>query len=457
MRSLLSDFSKIPKSRIKTETTIYQLGLDSISAVQLANTLRLRTGKKITAADILERPTLAALSELLNDEQQFETDERNPEIDFSRFENQVKSEVCTELNLDLQDVEAIRPCTPLQTGLISQFLRSGTMYLNHVSVLLDRSFEVDTIQKSWKVLMSSNIMLRTGFAPVNHPEHSFVMITHYHPEPTTFIQTGHAHQDISQWRQECTYQIHREIHHPPWRVLLLESKDGPIMHLTILHALYDAHSLRLMLQDLTSFCNTVKTLDHSPIDPLLGTILSGQQSGEDFWKNELGQASINKFPNLTPLRRSDNQTEVVHRLTSKSMTGLERGCREAGITLQAAGQAAWVRILSAYLGEHAVTFGVVLSGRDTTTEAEDTVFPCITTVPVAVENISDGRKLIENIMGYNGRVRRFQYSSMRNIQRWIGRPNETLFDTIFAYQKLSGHKSEDPWTVIEEIATDEVS
>jgi hypothetical protein len=401
-------------------------------------------------------------------------DNKLPSFDFDKFDKKFRDSIFEDLNIKAEDIEDVKPCTPLQTGLISQFLRSGKLYVNHITFLFHKSLQVPTIQQAWDVLIRRHSILRTGFTSIDDPDHEFAMVT-YAPTrkaiksvyTTENVQPGP--DGISRWRTNSTFHFHQQLHLPPWRALLSGSDSGTMMHLTLFHALYDAQSLHLILEDLLKVCNGQFLTKTPPLNPVINAILSGSnqrsiekasnsQSDRKFWRNELGDnIPINKFPNLTPLRSATNQTEVAYRLSSKDMGELEQGCREAGISLQAAGQAAWCRVLAAYLGESAVTFGVVLSGRDTIPDGERCVFPCITTVPIVVQNISDDRMLVQNIMDFNARVRRHQFSPMQDIQRWIGRPNEALFDTIFAFQKLSTNRNGLPWTVLEEVATDEVS
>ena len=60
VREIMAELSQLPVNRITKSSTIYQLGLDSISAAQVAMRLR-REGFKLTVIDILEVVTLNSL------------------------------------------------------------------------------------------------------------------------------------------------------------------------------------------------------------------------------------------------------------------------------------------------------------------------------------------------------------------------------------------------------------
>jgi non-ribosomal peptide synthetase component F len=203
---------------------------------------------------------------------------------------------------------------------------------------------------------------------------------------------------------------------------------------------------------------TIKPL----VNAILGSSISVTDEAEDeqraqYWKSVLDHAGINSFPNLSPLRVFEGRTDVEERICSRNLRELEQICQNKGVTLQAAGQAAWAQVLSAYLGEENVTFGIVLSGRDIVEASENTVFPCLTTVPIAVEASKKRSELLAAMMDFNANVRKHQFTPMKAIQRAIGRPNEPLFDTIFAFQKMSTTRVQRPWKVVEEVATSEVS
>jgi hypothetical protein len=98
---------------------------------------------------------------------------------------------------------------------------------------------------------------------------------------------------------------------------------------------------------------------------------------------------------------------------------------------------------------------VVLSGRDTIVDAEKVAFPCITTVPMPAEDSGDNWKLLTKMMQLNSNVRKHQFASITDVQRWTNH-HQSLFDTVFAFQKSSHTNKLPSWTVVNEIASAEV-
>lgn len=469
-RDVVQAISKIiplGSSHVHPSTTIFQLGIDSIGAIQLASKLRSTSGLEITAADILEKPRISDIALLI--EQRGNSPTKVVSFDFQAFENHHKPSICHEFTLSSGDVESVLPCTPLQMGLLSQFIRSESMYVNCVTFEMDSTWTANNIEVAWKAVRKSHIMLRTGFVSLQDPHMPFAMVSY--PEdkckiPYQLVQLEALSElDVGRWRQECATVFHENLSQPPWAVLVVEDGSRLYMHIAILHALYDAHSLNIILDDLVTARISNQQFSPVSIHPILSSLVNSNVSTQSkerierrkkYWKEVFSNASINKFPNLQPLHFSTGLTEVQSMKGSKTINELEKLCRKAGVSLQAAGQAAWAQLLSALIGEKNVTFGVVLSGRDVVADSEMVAFPCLTTVPVPVELPESNRELLDAMMKFNASIRRHQFTPMKDIQRWVERPNEPLFDTIFAFQRLSAPSQTKSWRVLDEISSSEV-
>lgn len=463
----ISQIIHVHSSHFSPNRTIHELGIDSIGAIQLAAKLRHTSGVEISAADILEKPKISDIALLTERNDNLPT---NPaSFDFQGFETKHKSSICSELALSLDDVQHVLPCTPLQMGVVSQFIRSKSTYVNYVTYKMDSTWTTENLEAAWQIVREAHIMLRTGFVSIEDPLVSFAMISYSIGNckmPVQIMrQEGISKAEIDLWRRTSTDYFHRDLSQPPWAVLIVDDGSDIHMHVAMLHALYDAHSLSIIMDDLVAARTPAHSSTPAAIYPILSYILNSSvveqnknmtDKSTQYWKDLFANASINKFPSLQPLRISTGRTGVQSRLGSKTVSELEMLCRKVGISLQAAGQAAWAQLLSALVGETNVTFGVVLSGRDAVKDSDKVAFPCLTTVPVAVELPETNRELLDTMMKFNSAIRRHQFTPSKHIQRWVGRQNEALFDTIFAFQKLSGSGRKRSWTITDEVASSEV-
>ncbi|KAF3761419.1 hypothetical protein M406DRAFT_108748 [Cryphonectria parasitica EP155] len=457
IRSVLSKISNVAKNKITRHTTIFRLGLDSINAVQVAAMLRKEGFPSITATDILENPTCSKLALKLRANPADNT--KLPRYDLAEFQQTTK----TLLHDSVPDgavVELYLPCTTLQMGLLTEFVNSkGKDYLNFVSYRLDSGVTAQEVGRAWVQAVKVLRILRTGFEPVDHEDASYAMLQYKYEEDAVPVQvwSGSGSFDLIAWRKAAAQEIFDDLRRPPWRVVLVDGSSGVEMHLTIHHVLYDAQSLQAILSVLGQALNGVtlhsKTDLGSVVQDIITHTWNSKKTAQPFWEVYAPKAVVNKFPVMTPLRGDQRETWVQSRTASISLPALEEAARHAGFTIQAIAAAAWLRILSSYLGEPAVVFGTILSGRDMET-TRNAVFPCITTLPIIAQNASSNRELVETMMSYNAGLQRHQWTPLTDIQRWLGHPNTKLFDTLLVYQRFenSGERNI-PWQVTDESAS----
>jgi aryl carrier-like protein len=386
---------------MSSESNIYQLGIDSVSVLSLATHLRRTKGLSLTAADILEKPRLADLETLIRAAMS-NHQSSPPHFDFTRFQATHERAVCEELGVGSDAIEAIIPSTPLQQGMLAQSTHNRGRYINAMAYKVADDYSVSALQTAWTQMVSRHPILRSGFVQVDDLMFPFAMVI-----LTTINMTNHLKESKQvpnlQYTRTKFIRSREDSHRlPPWEVTFSQSQDGTFMTIIMHHALYDAHSLRLMLSDLnvalqslpiispaTALNGTINNIIAHAVPESLGRTVSVCDPSATFWKEALKEASITRFPCLTPLRQNTKRTDLVTETSSMSLTDLKVACQRAGITLQAAGQAAWALLLSAYAGDDHVTFGTVLSGRDihqvsrNLSNTHNTVGGCSKSLPTA--------------------------------------------------------------------------
>ncbi|KAL2018433.1 hypothetical protein VTK56DRAFT_852 [Thermocarpiscus australiensis] len=458
VRTVLATLSSSNDERIRRNTTIYQLGLDSISAVQIASMLR-QLGYQVVASDVIDHPTCESLARYMD--ARLPGRRHTATCDLREFQAEVESQISAQ-HVSMDHVEAVLPCTPLQSSMMAQFIKSGGRdYFNYVSFQLDESISTVKLVEAWQAVCLGHPILRTGIVSVEHNDWPFAMVQyHSHmftPTLTSIPSELAATFDLETWRLRASRAATNEPHKRLWSVAIVEAAGGLAMHLAIHHALYDAHSLQLMLEDLSKAV-TGRQISRpirmeSAVADILDQISAATKSSGEFWKTQADKVVINGFPVMTPLRQAsrDILTECI--ASSTPLTALEEAAARSGCTLQAVFQAAWTRILSAYLGEPSVVFGVVLSGRNTE-ETRSAVFPCITTLPVIAANSSSNRSLLTHMLQYNAELFKQQHQPLTRVQQWLGCPDSRLFDTLLVYQKLDLDTPERrPWRIVDESAS----
>lgn len=445
------------EDRITRHMTIFQLGLDSINAVQVAAMLRRAGFAGTTATDVLESPSCATLAAKLTPDRS--TDDDYPHYDLAGFQRSATS-LLQQVLPDRDAVEAVLPCTTLQMGMLTEFVNSkGKDYLNFLSFRIDSGITASALADAWTKVVEANPILRTGFTPLDHEDVSFAMLQYSSQQQNLAVRTEDdaGNFDGAGWRQQVAHEVFNDLARPPWRVMIVSNSKGVEMHLAIHHIIYDAHSLNIILRGVRSALCDDSVTHSADVTLALQDILDQTQEcrvkAQEFWQRQASATVINKFPVMTPLREETRDVLVKSQKASLSFPALEESVKNAGMTIQAVAQAAWLRILSAYLGESSVVFGTILSGRNSET-TRDVVFPCIATLPVVARRCSSNRELLQSMMQYNVGLQRYQRTPLTDIQRWLGHPSTKLFDTILVYQKFDLDEAQrNPWHMTDEKAT----
>ncbi|RFU81035.1 non-ribosomal peptide synthetase [Trichoderma arundinaceum] len=457
IRRVLSGLSGIPIQKISHETSIFHLGLDSINAVQVASLLR-QQGFVVSASDVVECQNCAKLADRISLTSKKES--AISKYDFDKFTKEISAQITHQL--PASDVEKILPSTPLQCAMLASFIQSqGKNYLNLLSYKVNNSVSKDELVRAWKSLQECHPMLRTGFIAIQHQHSSFVMLRYRSTlgaaEAIDAVSNLASQDGLSEWKRREAAEILNNLHLPPWRISLVEEDDGLVINILIHHALYDAHSLNQMLDDLSRLSRGQLASHIQPIEPALEEILSKslglQNAAQKFWQGKAEAAVVNTFPVMTPLRE-EKRIMISHEIkSSATLSSLREASKKQGISIQAVIQAAWTRILSSYLGEESVVFGVTLSGR-TMEETRDAPFPCMNTIPVVASNQSSNAQLTRYMTEYNTDAHRHQYAPLTQIQRWLGHPATPVFDTILVYQRLSNESNAAKhWKLVNDDAT----
>ncbi|KAL8372229.1 hypothetical protein RB595_001835 [Gaeumannomyces hyphopodioides] len=467
IRSVLSGLASTAEAAIGKHTTIYQLGLDSISAVQIAAALRKRQFR-VSATDVMEHPTchrLAAFVDLAksNDAPGL------PMYDLHAFQAECHGQLARDPAY-CHTSGGIFPCTPLQHGMLAEFINSkGHNYFNFLRLNISSpGATLNSILESWKCVVSSHEILRVGFVAVDHKDASFAMVGRLDVDAILAAQVdvaannGTGAFDQERWRSDARKSVRDELRRPPWRLALVEDDQGTIqIHLAIHHALYDAHSLNTILENFAAASGGTDAHPsrNSSIAAAVSHATAGNMANKsearDFWRGLSPRAVVNRFPVMTPLRVEQRAICVERTVGSFPFSGLEGAAKLSSVSVQALIQAAWSRILCSYLGEPSVVFGVVLSGRNTDA-TQNATFPCITTLPVISENRASNRELLQQMMAYNARLHRHQQAPLAQIQGWLGLPDTRLFDTLLVYQKFEDQAKspgERSWRIIDDTAT----
>lgn len=434
VRQAFSHFSKVEESKIHKHTSLYRLGLDSLNAVQVASRLRSK-GLTITAADIMEQRTPSAIAAMALSSRTSKSPDNVSGIDLPKYDSDRRTKLLEPFGVSASALEALLPCTAAQNGMLAQSLQSqGSLYINHIAYQVPDTISENEILASWQKVQRKHQALRMGFVQTDEAQCPFAMMIYNEDQ----VEVPFNHQPSSE--SKLGVAMLETLHSPTWRVTLGLVSTQRKMTLSIHHALYDAESLQVLFTDFDQALR-VEEIGTSPnVDAVLRPMLmwsdDAKTEAEKFWRTSLEGASATPFPNLNPIVVTRSDLYNVQKRSILSYMALENLCKASGCTIQAAGQSAWARLLSAYLGEGGVTFGTVFSGR-TGSKYDSVVFPSLTTVPVFCNTAKADSDILTDMTNFNGNAQRHRFTPLSDIQRFADLPGQALFDTVFVYQKSS--------------------
>jgi len=286
------------------------------------------------------------------------------------FAARFTSSLVREYGLLSDQVVTVYPCTAAQAGMLSQFLRSdGELYFNHYLYELPATADVQLLRQAWGEVMEENEVLRAGFFSIDDDEHSFATVIYSKKSvelPWTLMKADNTQRQaiIEQQKSSLAIQSVHCLGIPPWHLTLVMTETSTQLLLSAHHSLYDAQSLQMILDAVKSkyFGRAPAIRPHfaGPLGRIVEGTLDASKLDEcrSFWLKQLEGSTISKFPSLTPTRVRSRSSHVTAQSSTWKLSEIETASQKLGYSIHAVAQAAWVRILSAYLGESQVTFGV---------------------------------------------------------------------------------------------------
>ncbi|KAK6216877.1 non-ribosomal peptide synthetase [Colletotrichum tabaci] len=342
----------------------------------------------------------------------------------SSLEEFVRS-VATECGMAVADIEDVFPCTPLQENLMAISTRRATTttspqpYVTQQAFLLSDRVDAARLRAAWRATLGKHGLLRSRV--VSTPRGG-VLVMAKKPDPSQCTIHYHA-GSLASFLVEQQTQVRFDYGDPLIRVAFVycseaESSnkhritgraDGASRGYIVFrahHSIYDGWSLQLIWDEVASVYSqpqpqsqshtsinrnmiNMDTEEAATSSPPFQTFVSWvqQAAGEEsekFWRETLADADEEDSSTLFPAVPAGHQPLARAKLTRvlPRRPQIPRHYSDSSITVPTLVQAAWALVLALYGGTTAVTFGAVLSGRDTPMPGiEQLVGPTMATVP----------------------------------------------------------------------------
>ncbi|KAK3679486.1 NRPS [Recurvomyces mirabilis] len=447
---------KLDRSLVQRHTNFFSLGLSSVSAITLASLLKRCGVRTVSVGTIMQYPTIFELAAATGDE---ETDHsksnhvREALLSLSAYALRHRTSALRTLKIPMHDIEAITPCTGLQTGLLLECIRQPERpYFNEFRYRL-RDVNHERLRRAFERIVAATQILRARFV---QSDDGFVQVIlknidlpWHHVRPSLDVAVCHMASMRLQWCEMNSEQITQ-----PFQVVIYEHPGWSELVLYAHHAIYDGTSWDLMMDALAEAYKNNSTPDCGPrfTDVLPHGPICHMAEAERFWRQRM------EGFRHQPLRKatSDPGDTITANLCIKDMAGIEQLRKDLGVSHQALLQACFEVAIKQPFSD-STSYGQVVSGRSIAFERADCIIgPLFNTIPVvlSVDPGDSWASLIRRCHQMNTTLLPYQHTPLRDIRKWCGwSSTDSIFDVLFVFQHSTkqplGEKY-DLWSVVEQ-------
>jgi len=433
LRQTIAEFCEVPADTITSSTSVYHLGVDSISAMILAKQLG-SAGYAITVQDILQSPSIYALS------QRVEKDVKSPGQDPVKAAEDLSKK--TQSSVDVSDAgiasdALLLPCSPLQSGMLAQFLTSESKaYLHRHG--FSTKLPVEEIAAAWKQLVKRTDILRTSFHFLTGKSESngtWYQAVHSSIEPVVEHDGSRVGAPQQNGFSSALSRDESFLAHCPHKLEIETQQDGSrTVTLVLHHALYDGSSLPLLFQDLDDLTAGKDTTSRPAFSTLLPHLLSTNDDVK-FWTQQL--EGYESRPVHNAAKEVTASVDAEHTLKIDVATA-KSSCQRLGVSLQVIASLAFAKLLASLSGSSDVVFGEIFALRQSLADAEAIIGPAFNTVPVRVTLDDAQRTVAEQVQilqRHNDEGRPHRKASLRGVIASLNRQGleGNLFDALFDF------------------------
>ena len=439
--AVLTKFIGSTDEKISSWSSIYELGLDSISVIAFSRSLREAGFSRAQPSIIMKHPTIAGMASALQESSSssgsVEMLQRNAKQSIEAFAHKNSHAVIEHVGVLDSDVEKIAPCTPLQEGIIYHYLSSTTpLYCSSFTFELDSSINIEALREAWDQAQRETQMLRAKFSP--SPDGYAQAILRKDKLPWSFDTVGTEKEidGVRKQRHEAWTAQLNILSTQLWEVGVVSSPEKSVMCVNMFHALYDGNSLVLLLESVArNYLNQRKASQIPPefLDVLHLGPLCKDPSAETFWKEHLAGCRDRPFA-----EKGTEDTPILHKVQINATEQVDHLRRSLNVTEQAVLHACWLLTLQQQYS-FVPPLGIIASGRTIDVPGiEDVIGPLFNTIPSNVQlfGLDSWSDVARRCHEYHVSMIPFQYTALRDIVKWLGKsPNERLFNSLFVFQR----------------------
>jgi amino acid adenylation domain-containing protein len=422
----------VSKDVVQRWTPLTTLGLDSISAIQVARRLHKQLDARVPISVILQNPSVARLAKALPrigvaGARQEEARELLPK-DLVEKASQRLAQGGTRFS-------KILPCTPLQEAMLATSA-GRAQYLNRM--LFRVNGDVARLRDSWNAMVTRHDILRTCFLSTDDAQWRILQVVldqrqaPWHDFDTS--QVGFE-ECVSQHAQAVPTAI--DSMKPVVSFATITHGDEVFLSFICHHALYDGVAVERLLYEVEQHSLGLYFPPAPAYDQFLQKSLSLPPSTNSFWRSHLDGYHPKLITHLSTQHVETGFSS--HSDLGIPLPQIQNRVKELGVTLLAVTQSAWAHALGCLFRTDDICFGHVVNGRSLAVEGiNELVAPCFNTIPIRMDLSRSQRNLdlMKAFQRTNAEFMEYQFTPLRRIQSLFSQHSaRRLFDTLLLLQQ----------------------
>ncbi len=361
LRSQAARILGMDPARLRLDQPLDTLGLDSLMAMELKNSMESRLGVQLPISSLLQGPTISGLVIHL-------------------IEHPGESVASTVIPSVSSNEEGFHPLTQNQQAMwfLDQLMPSGVSFNVSGAVRLLGGLDHAALRRAFRAFMARHAVLRTTFHVVDG-----LPMQKVHEQMALRL----VEEDAAAWTEE-TLQSHLEDyafrsfdleHESPFRVVLLRrSAKETIALVAVHHIITDFWSMTLLASEIMALYAAEKNGVPASLPTLRNTytdfahwrneILAGPEGERhwEYWRKQLaGERPVLNLPidrPRKPIQTYRGETQHLH-IQPELAYRLKELASANGATLYATLLAAFQTLLHRYTGQSDILVGSAMAGR----------------------------------------------------------------------------------------------
>jgi amino acid adenylation domain-containing protein len=349
-----------------------------------------------------------------------------------------------EVGVQLQNVEDVYPCSPMQRGLLLSQMRDPEKYgykaIFQVESSLGGDIDPEQLCNAWQAVVRRHSALRTIFVDAVGDEGLMDQVV-LRSAPGRARMLDSDDDDGAVQKLNALDRVNYSEKKSPHRLSLCRTTKGRVFcRLEISHAVSDGSSVPILLVDLAKAYGDGTISKPVPLYRDYIAYIQSQPRNESirYWKDYLDGVEPCLFPTLTDGDAHGEASLGGHAITLGDMAKINDYCANSGITLSTLLQFVWALVVRSYTGADEVLFGYLASGRDIPVANIELAVGAFINMLVCRLQLSTDTELgeaLDTMRTDLANAMTHQSCSLAEMQHELKLPGATLFNTAFTYQK----------------------